>query len=117
MPDQVLIVAGDAAARASAEAARSLQFTPVVATSEEDAVRLLDQQPFCVIALTNDPAGVRLRQHAEAQPARARVLELPDGNGDDTAVRRAMLRHLGARAQGSHFSAEERYRFLGAILE
>jgi PAS domain S-box-containing protein len=117
MPDQVLIVAGDAAARASAEAARSLQFTPVVATSEEEAVRLLDQQPFCVIALTNDPAGLRLRQVAEIKQPLARVLELPDGNGDDTAVRRAMLRHLGARAQGSRLSSEERYRFLSAVLE
>ena len=38
MPNQVLIVAGENAARTPAEVARSLRFTPVVTGSEEEAV-------------------------------------------------------------------------------
>ncbi|HEX9160975.1 MAG TPA: ATP-binding protein [Thermoanaerobaculia bacterium] len=116
MPNHVLIVAGESAARTSAEVARSLHFTPIVATSEEEAVRLLDQQPFTLIALA-DPVSRRLRAAAEAKQPRARVVELPEANGDDTAVRRQMLRHLGRRGDDLRFSAEERYRFLSTILE
>jgi len=41
---------------------------------------------------------------------------LPEAGGDDTAVRRVMLRQLGRRGDGP-LSAEERYRFLSSILE
>ena len=117
MPNQVLIVAGDAAARASAEVARSLHFTAVVAQTEEEAIRLLDQQPFSFIAVSGNAASERLRQLAQTRQPAARVLELPDGNGDDTAVRRLMLRHLGRRGDDLRFSTEERFRFLSTILE
>src|SRR6266508_3456063 len=117
MVNQVLILAGEPAARASAEIARSLQFTPVVATSEEEAVRLLDQQRFSLIAVSGAPATRRLRDAAETKQPTARVLQLPDANGDDTTIRRLMLRYLGRRGEDMRFSAEERYRFLSTILE
>ncbi|HEV8659561.1 MAG TPA: ATP-binding protein [Thermoanaerobaculia bacterium] len=117
MPNQVLILAGETAARASAETARSLQFTPVVAKSEDEAVRLLDQQRFSLIAVSGAPVTRRLRDAAETKQPTARILELPDANGDDTTIRRLMLRCLGRRGEDMRFSAEERYRFLSTILE
>src|SRR5512132_2627241 len=112
MSEHLLIVAGDAAARASSEVARSLQFTPVVARSEEEAMRLLDQQPFSVIAVMGDDAGRRLRDLAAAKQPAARVFELPESNGEDTAVRRVTLHHLRSSTAAPHFSIEERYRLL-----
>src|SRR6266511_3777901 len=116
MVNQVLILAGETAARASAEIARSLQFAPVIATSEEEAVRLLDQGRFSLIAVSA-PVTRRLRDVAEMKQPTARLLELPDANGDDTTIRRLMLRYLGRRGEDMRFSAEERYRFLSTILE
>jgi PAS domain S-box-containing protein len=118
MPNHVLIVAGETAARASAEIARSLQFTPVIAKSEDEALRLLDQERFSLIAVTGAQASRRLRDHAELKQPTAHLLELPDPNGDDTTIRRLMLRYLGRRnddTQGSN--AEDRYRFLSTVLE
>src|SRR5712691_6034407 len=116
MANQVLIVAGESAARASAEIARSLQFTPVVAMSEEEAVRLLDQQRFSLI-VSGPEAARHLRAVIEKKQPTARLLELPEVNGDDTAIRLLMLRFLGTRGEDLRFSAEERYRFLSTILE
>ncbi|HSP33494.1 MAG TPA: GAF domain-containing protein, partial [Thermoanaerobaculia bacterium] len=117
MPNQVLIVAGETAARASSEIARSLKFTPVIAASEDEAVKLLGEQDFSLIAVAGAPASRRLRDAAETKQPTARVLELPEANGDDSAVRRLMLRYLGRRGEDPHFSTEERYRFLSSILE
>lgn len=118
MPNQVLIVAGESAARASAEIARSLHFTPVVAASEEEAVRLLDEHDFSLIAVSGAPVSRRLREIAETKQPAARILELPEPNGDDTAIRRLMLRYLGRRGEeDAHFSSEQRYRFLSTVLE
>ncbi len=118
MPNQVLIVAGEMAAQASAaEIARSLQFTPVVAASEDEALRLLDQQNFSLIAVSGAPASRKLRAKAETMQPTARVLELPDPNGDDTTIRRLMLRYLGRRSEDSRIPAGQRYRFLSTVLE
>ncbi len=118
MPNQVLIVATDPVARTSADVARSLQCTPVVASSEAEALMLLDRQPFTLIAISGSSAAQRLRDIAESKQPMARVLEIPEENGDDGAVRRLLERYLDRRAASRpYFSAEERYRFLSNILE
>ena len=118
MPRQILIVAGEVAARAPADIARSLEFTPVVAGSESEAFRLLDEQAFSLVAVSGASAWQRLRAVAETRQPLARVLQLPDPNGDDTAVRRLMLRYLDrSRGEGLRLTSEERYRFLSTILE
>ena len=119
MLNQVLIVAGEAASRTPAEIARSLQYTPVIARSEEEAFRLLDQHAFRLIAVSGRSAWQRLRAAAEHKQPDAEVLELPDGNGgDDSQIRRLMVRHLEKPAGAqSRFSAEHRYRLLSTILE
>jgi PAS domain S-box-containing protein len=121
MLNQVLIVAGENAARTPAEVARSLQFTPVVAGSEQEAVDLLDRHRFRLIAVSGKAAWQRLHDAAERRQPLTRVLELPessDGDGDDTAVRRLMVRYLApASSDRARFTEEERYRFLSTILE
>src|SRR5687767_5960959 len=97
MLNQVLIVAGDSAARMPAEVARSLQFTPIIAGSADEAVRLLDDHPFRLIAVSGKSAWQRIRDAAEAKQPMTRVLELPETNGDDNAVRRLMVRYLDRR--------------------
>jgi hypothetical protein len=59
MLNQVLIVAGESAARTPAEIARSLRFTPVISSSEEAAIALLDQQRFRLIAVSGNAAWSR----------------------------------------------------------
>ncbi|HEV7486462.1 MAG TPA: ATP-binding protein [Thermoanaerobaculia bacterium] len=117
MSNQVLIVASDAAARAPAEVAASLSFTPVITASEQEALDLLDRQTFSLIAVSGGDGWQRVRDEAERKQPAARVLELPDGNGDDGAVRRLMIRYLDRRSRPQHFNSEERYRFLSSILE
>ncbi|HUP46125.1 MAG TPA: GAF domain-containing protein, partial [Thermoanaerobaculia bacterium] len=118
MTNQVLIVAGEEAARRPAEVARSLQLNPVVATTEEEAVRLLGQSEFTLVAVCGRSVAQRLRLAAETAQPTTRVLELPDGNGDDTAVRRLLVRYAERpRADEPRFNAEGRYRFLSTILE
>ncbi|HEX8153248.1 MAG TPA: GAF domain-containing protein, partial [Thermoanaerobaculia bacterium] len=120
MPNQVLILAADRTARASADAARSLQFTPVIASSEEEALQLLESHPFSLIAVSGSSAWQRMRELAESKQPLARVLELPEGgNGGDETIRSLILRYLDRRpsAQQIRFTAEERYRFLSNILE
>ena len=61
MSNQVLIVASDAAAKAPAEVAASLNFTPVITASEQEALDLLGSQTFSVIAVSGvyqvEPTG------------------------------------------------------------
>jgi PAS domain S-box-containing protein len=119
MPNHVLIVAAEPAARTPAEVARSLQFTPVVVSSEDEALALLDRQPFTLIAIAGASPLQRVRDAAESKQPMARVLEIPEANGDDTAVRRLFERYLDRRElpPRPRFTAEERYRFLSNILE
>src|SRR6266446_3555706 len=87
MSDQVLIVAAETAARTPVEVATSLSFTPVVAASEQEAIALLDEGPFTLIAVSGGTATwQRLRDVAERKQPMARVLELPDANGDERAI-------------------------------
>jgi len=117
MPNHVLIVAGENAARTPVDVARSLRLTPVVAASEQEAVALLDRQRFTLIAVSGNSAWQRLRDAAETKQPMTRVLELPESSGDDSAIRRLMVRYLGPVAERPRFSSEERYRFLSGILE
>src|SRR3954451_21485270 len=119
MSNQVLIVASEAAAKAPAEVAASLSFTPIITASEQEALDLLGRQTFSVIAVSGGDGWQRVRDEAERKQPAARVLELPDGDGDgnDGAVRRLMTRYLDRRSRPQHFDSEERYRFLSSILE
>src|SRR5215210_1439801 len=118
MPNQVLIVAAEHAARTPAEVARSLQFIPVVTGSEQEAVELLDRHPFRLIAVSGASAWRRLRAAAQSKQPMARVLELPDLTHDDAMIRNLMVRYLEpSTPERARFHAEERYRFLSAILE
>jgi PAS domain S-box-containing protein len=118
MSNQVLIVAGEKAARTPAEVARSLMFTPVVAGSEEEAIDLLGRERFHLIAVSGYAALQRLRGAAESKQPMARLLELPESPHDDAAIRRLMVRYLApASSDRARFTTEERYRFLSKILE
>src|SRR5581483_3107542 len=118
MPNQVLIVADDPVARIPADIARSLQCTPVIVGSEDEAVALLDRQPFALIAIAGSARAQRLRDAAESKQPMARVLEIPDDAMDGASVRQLMERYLDRRdGLRPHFTAEDRYRFLSSILE
>src|SRR5438876_8168917 len=77
MSERVLIVGTEPAAKTPAEIATSLRFTPVIAGSEEEALGLLDQESFSLIAVSGAPASRRLRDAAERTQPAARLLELP----------------------------------------
>jgi PAS domain S-box-containing protein len=118
MANQVLIVAAEHAARTPAEIARSLQFTPVITGSEQEAVELLGRERFRLIAVSGTSAWQRLRDAAESKQPMTRVLELPDLGSDTTALRRLMVRYLEpAPLEHPRYATEERYRFLTSILE
>ncbi len=118
MLNQVLIVAGENAARTLVEVANSLRFTPVVAGSEQEAMDLLERERFHLIVVTGNSAWQRVREGAESKQPMTRVLELPERNADDGAIRRLLTRYLApASADRASFSTEERYRFLSGILE
>jgi signal transduction histidine kinase/GAF domain-containing protein len=117
MSNHVLIVAPEEAAKAPAEAAAALRFTPVVTGSEQEALDLLERQQFALIAISGGESWQRLREEAGRKQPAARVLELPESNGDDSYVRRLVIRSLDRRARPQTFDAEERYRFLSSILE
>ncbi|HEV7239590.1 MAG TPA: ATP-binding protein [Thermoanaerobaculia bacterium] len=118
MPNQVLIVAAEHAARTPAEVARSLHFTPVVTGSEQEAVELLDQHRFRLIAVSGASTWRRLRDAAESKQPMARVLELPDLTHDDAMIRNLMVRYLDpSSTDRARYSTEDRYRFLSGILE
>jgi PAS domain S-box-containing protein len=118
MSNQVLIVAADRAARAPAEIARSLQLTPVVVRSEEEAADLLGRQHFTLVAVSGADAWQRVRDIAEAKQPMVRVLELPEHqSGEDTMVRRLMVRYLDRSTDQRPRFSEERYRFLTEVIE
>ncbi|HVR39173.1 MAG TPA: GAF domain-containing protein, partial [Thermoanaerobaculia bacterium] len=120
MANQVLIVADDFTARKPAEVARSLDFTPVIAGSEQEASDLLDRESFSLIAVSGPNIWQRVRALAKSKQPLTRVLELPahtDVDDTDSAVRQLLTRYLGRPARQARFSAEERYRFLSSLLE
>src|SRR5687768_8382712 len=118
MLNQVLIVAGEHAARTPSEVARSLRLTPVVAGSAQEAVDLLDHHAFRLIAVSGSSAWQHVRDAAESKQPMTRVLELPEIDDDHSVIRRLMVRYLApASPERSRFTAEERYRFLSTILE
>src|SRR2546428_3569737 len=118
MTNQVLIVAARPAAKAPAEIVTSLRFTPVIAESEQEALDLLDRQPFRLIAVSGRSGWQRLREAAERKQPMARVLELPEGNGPDRmALRSLIVRNLDPAHRPPGFRQEERYRSLATILE
>ncbi len=118
MSNQVLIVAGEHAARTPAEIARSLRFTPIVTGSEQEAVELLARERFRLIAVSGASAWQRVRDAAESKQPMTRVLELPEWMPDDAIIRRLMVRYLQpVPADRARFSTEEKYRFLSSILE
>ena len=94
MANQVLIVAGETAARTPAEVARSLRLTPVITGSEQEAVDLLRQQRFRLIAVSGKSAWQRVRDAAESKQPMTRVLELPEVTRTTPAIRRLMVRYL-----------------------
>src|SRR5437660_2324518 len=115
MSERILIVAAEPVAKAPAEVATSLRFTPVVTASEQEAVDLLGRENFTLVAVSGRPAWQRLREVAELKQPAARVFELPENGADDAAMRRLMIRHLERRQRG--VLSEERYQFLSRILE
>jgi PAS domain S-box-containing protein len=121
MLNQVLIVAGENAARTPADVARSLRFTPVITGSEQEALELLGREDFRLIAVSGNSAWQRMREAAESKQPMTRVLELPEVTeriGDDSMIRRLMVRYLSpASSDRARFTAEDRYRFLSNILE
>src|SRR5258705_69793 len=114
MSEQILIVAAEPVAKAPAEVATSLSFTPVVTASEQEAVDLLNRHNFTLIAVSGRPAWQRLRDEAERRQPAARVLELPESGSDDADVRRLMTPYLNRRRRTL---SEERYQFLSQMLE
>ena len=86
MSNQVLIVASEAAAKAPAEVAASLSFTPIVTASEQEALDLLGRQTFSVIAVGGGDGWQRVRDEAERKQPAARVLELPEATAMATTA-------------------------------
>jgi PAS domain S-box-containing protein len=118
MSNQVLIVGADRAARAPAEIARSLHLTPVVVRSEEEAADLLGRQRFTLVAVSGADAWQRLRDIAETKQPMVRVLELPEHqSGEDTAVRRLMVRYLDRSGDQRPRLNEDHYGFLLRVIE
>src|SRR5260370_1412419 len=118
MSNQVLIVAAEVVARKPAEIARSLDCTPVIAGSADEALTLLDDHRFSLIAVSGNAAWQRLRDAAESKQPMARVLELPEPDSDDAVLRQMMIRYLDRPAAGERpIFTEERYRFLSGMLE
>jgi PAS domain S-box-containing protein len=117
MSNQVLIVASAAAAKLPAEVASSLHFTPVVIGSEQEALDLLERETFTLIAVAAGSPTQRLREKAGHKQPFARVLQLPEWDGDDAALRQLLTSYLDHAPSPRVFRSEERYRFLSRILE
>src|ERR1051326_4765331 len=117
MLNQVLIVATEPVARTPARIAQSLSFNPVVAASEEEAIALLDAQPFSLVAVGDDAIWQRMREVVEARQPMTRVLRLPESNGDPAAVRQLLTRYLEPPHLAEEHFSEERYQFLSHVLE
>ena len=115
MTDQVLIVAAKPAAKAPAEVVTSLRFTPIVASTEKQALDLLERQSFRLIVVSGTRPWQRLRHAAERKQPATRVVQLPEGNGDQAALRSLILRSLEPRR--AKRTADERDRLLSTILE
>lgn len=116
MANQVLIVAPEGAARTPADAATSLNCSPVVASTEQEALRLLDAHSFLLIAISGGTAWQKVREEAVRKQPMARLLELPEANGDESVVRQLMTRYLGYRSEPRKES-ESRFPFLWRVLE
>src|SRR5436305_1211355 len=114
MSEQILIVAAERAAKAPAEVASSLSFTPIVTSSEQEALELIEHQNFSLIAVSGRPAWQRVRDEAERKQPAVRVVELPENGSDDADVRRLMIPYLNRRRRTP---SEQRYQFLSQILE
>jgi len=118
MPHQVLIVAAEPAARTPARVVQSLRFEPIIAATEEEALALIDARPFSLVAVGDEGAWQRLRELVESRQPMTRVLRLPEGNGDDTAVRRLLTRYLDPHVGVEQpRMSEKRYGFLSHVLE
>ena len=118
MSNHVLIVAAERAARTPADIARSLQLTPIVVGSEEEAADLLGRQRFTLVAVSGADTWQRVRDIAETKQPMVRVLELPEQQtGEDTIVRRLMVRYLDRSSEHRPRVTEERYAFLTRALE
>src|SRR5438105_1232434 len=97
MSNQVLIVAAKPAAKAPAEIVASLDFAPVVATTEKQALDLLERQSFRLIVVRGMRSWQRLRDAAERKRPVTRVLQLPADNGDNAVLRTLIQRSLEPR--------------------
>jgi PAS domain S-box-containing protein len=117
MTNEVLIVAAKPAAKAPAEVIASLRFTPIVANTEKQALDLLARQTFRLIVVSGARLWQRLRDAAERKQPATRLLQLPDVNGDDAALRLLIVRSLEPPVRAAIRSSDERYRFLSGILE
>jgi len=117
MSNQVLIVATEAVARTPARIAQSLSFDPVIAATEEEAIALLDAQPFSLVAVGDDATWQRMREVVEARQPMTRVLRLPESNGDAAAVRQLLTRYLEPPHNSEKNFSEARYKFLSHVLE
>ncbi len=89
----------------------------MVTGSEQEALDLLDRETFTLIAIAPGSPTQRLRDKAGHKQPAARVLQLPEWNGDDGALRRLMSNYLDQPPRPQLFTSEERYRFLSRILE
>ena len=119
MSNQVLIVAGESAARTPARVAQSLRLDPIIAATEEEALALIDAHSFSLVAVGDEALWQRMREIIEARRPMTRVLRLPEGNGgDDVAVRRLLTRYLDPHTKTEpHQFSEKRYQFLSQVLE
>ncbi len=117
MPNQVLIAAPEGAARAPAEVAISLNFTPVTAFTEQEALRLLAADRYLLIAMSSGASWQRFREEAARRQPTARLMELPEGKGDTKTIRQLMTRYLGHRPEPSGSDSENRSLFLAGVLE
>ncbi|HWS72214.1 MAG TPA: hypothetical protein VN605_08870, partial [Thermoanaerobaculia bacterium] len=82
MPNQVLIVAAGPAARQPAEIARSLHWEPVIASTDDEAIALIDSERFSLIAVDGNHPSQRVREAAERRQPMTRVMELPEADVD-----------------------------------
>src|SRR5438477_8437013 len=110
MSNQVLIAAAKPAAKAPAEIIASLDFAPVVATTEKQALDLLERQSFRLIVVSGTRSWQRLRDAAERKRPATRVLQLPGGNGDNASLRALIQRSLEPR--GAKQRADRRLSIL-----
>lgn len=118
MFNRVLILAGEAEARTPAEVARSLSYMPVITGSEQEALELLDRHRFHLVAIDAAADGGHLREAVRSLQPAPRLVELPGGEGDETLIRKLMVRHLAPSSSSrARFTMEDRYHLLSRLLE